>query len=137
MNASDFVASARAMLGTPYRHQGRTEKSVDCIGMLLVAGARIGVCPIGAAPTNYGRMPTPLLLDGLRKYCEPIQEPEPGCIVAIRWPGDRQASHVAVCAGGTLIHAVSNYDRVVEHGYRMQWVRWTDSLWWIRGLARG
>lgn len=137
MTGSDFVRAARELVGVPYRHQGRTVRGVDCIGLLLLAASRVGVLPLELGRRDYGRTPLDELLAGLGAHCEQLDVPEPGCIVAIRWPGDRRAGHVAICAGETLIHSYSNCGRVVEHGFRGKWTQWVVSLWWPRGLTRG
>lgn len=55
MTAAAFVAAARAYLGVPWRHMGRTAAGVDCIGLLLLAGrdAQIDI----PAPPPYSRLP--------------------------------------------------------------------------------
>lgn len=137
MKASLIITTARELVGVPYRHQGRSARGIDCVGLLLLIAERTGLLALGEQPQNYGRLPTQALIERLRTRCDPLHEPEAGAIIAIRWPGDRTPSHVAICTGGTIIHAYMSAGRVVEHGYRMQWVKWTDSIWWVRGVARG
>ncbi len=137
MTGADFVREARALVGVPYRHQGRTARGVDCLGLVLLAASRVGLMPLEAGRADYGRAPLDELLAGLPNYCDPIEEDAPGAILAIRWPGDRRAGHVAICAGATMIHSYSNCRRVVEHGFRGKWRDWVVSRWWARGLQRG
>lgn len=125
-------------MGTRFRHQGRSEHTgVDCIGFFLLAAHRAGFLPVDFERTDYGRAPNDELEKRLAHHCEQLERPEAGAIAAIRWPGDRRAGHVAICTGENLIHCTSDFGRVVEHGYRGHYVRWTKSLWWFRGLARG
>ena len=37
-----FLAEARKLLGTPWRHRGRSARGVDCVGLLLLAGWNSG-----------------------------------------------------------------------------------------------
>lgn len=54
--AARFVAEARALLGTPWRHLGRNPAGVDCVGLLLLAGARAGLAV--PDPPPYTRLPS-------------------------------------------------------------------------------
>jgi cell wall-associated NlpC family hydrolase len=124
-------------MGVPYRHQGRSERSLDCLGLLLFAANDVGLMPVTAGRRNYGRAPLDELLDRIPDYCDRLERAEVGAVILVKWPGDKRAGHVAICAGETMIHCYSNAGKVVEHGYRGHWLRWTDSVWWIRGLERG
>jgi cell wall-associated NlpC family hydrolase len=139
VTASDLIAAARALMGTKFRHQGRNPATgLDCIGLFIVAGQRAGLLPPEFERTDYARTPSDLLEQRLRVHCELLERPEPGALAAIRWPGDRRAAHVAICTeGGNLLHCYSDAGEVVEHGHRAQWLRWTTSVWWPRGLSRG
>lgn len=53
-SASDLVASARAYLGTPFRHQGR-RSGLDCLGLVAVAHRDAGLAVDDR--TDYGRLP--------------------------------------------------------------------------------
>ena len=44
------LAEARALLGTQWRHLGRSETGIDCIGLVLVAAARAGIVLPDPAP---------------------------------------------------------------------------------------
>lgn len=138
MNANRLIDEAYALLGTPFRHQGRLPVvGLDCVGLLLVAGSRAGVLH-AAEQTDYGRAPNIRMEERLAVHCERLVAIEPGAVVAIRWPGDRLSGHVAIIAhDGIMIHAYSAAGAVVAHGYRGHWPRWTKSIWWIKGLARG
>lgn len=145
MNASRLVLEARALEGVPFRHQGRSPTGLDCIGLLLIAGERAGVLRVNLERVDYGRAPQAALEERLAYYCEKLEQVEPGAILAIKWPGDVRAGHIAIATpGGQMIHSYSaggrqglRGGRVIEHGYRGHWPRWTKSIWWIRGMARG
>lgn len=122
------VDAARALVGTPWRHRGRNERGIDCIG-LIVAALRAGDFPIKDR-IDYGREPW---ADGLRRelsgqFGEPLQESawQPGDIVLFDLPG-KEPCHVGILAdyrfgGLSLIHAHSRHN-VAEHGLDGLWRR--------------
>lgn len=137
VTGAEVIEHARALLGVPWRHQGRSDRGLDCVGLVLLAVQRAGAIPADFERRNYGRLPGEELARKTGEYCDELTNSEPGALILIRWPGVRDASHVALCTGETLIHCYRNAGKVVEHGYREPWNRWTDSAWWFRGLARG
>lgn len=114
---SDLIKQARAYLGTPFVHQGRTPAGVDCIGFVLCVLQDTGICLIDR--TDYGRQPTLGLLKGeLDKQLKsvPISDLSDGDIMLLRWPGG-QPTHVGFYAGGNIIHAYERRGKVVEHKF--------------------
>lgn len=132
-----MIERARSYLGVPYRHQGRSRLGIDCVGLVLVVGAELEVLPADFISNNYGRLPKDELVEKTSQFCERIEAPEPGCLVLIKWPNEKRPGHSGIIAGETIVHAYSTAQRVVEHGYRMQWVRWTDSFWRLPGVIYG
>lgn len=52
--SAEFVAASRGYLGVPWVHQGRTERGVDCVGLIVLSLRAIGIeAPLTA---DYGRM---------------------------------------------------------------------------------
>lgn len=122
MSAETFVAAARELVGRArWRHRGRKPWAVDCIGLLVVAGAKAGI----DAPDEegYGREPwDDRLLRGLTaRFGEPVEleaDWRPGDIAVIRWDKS-EPSHVGILAdyphgGLSIIHA-HNVNGVIEH----------------------
>lgn len=120
MNGPDaFVAEARALLGTPWRHRGRKPWALDCVGLIAVAGKRVGL--VGEDVSGYGREPWE---DRLRQGCRdrwgepvPLETAQPGDIALFRW-GKGEPSHMGILAahpdgGLSLIHS-HNLHGVVE-----------------------
>jgi cell wall-associated NlpC family hydrolase len=107
-----FVAAARGYIGVPCRHQGRSRRGLDCIGLVVVAARDCGLDPPVAA--TYGRMQAyrqfkPLLT----AWCDRVGEPGPG-IVALFMNAARL--HVGILtAEGTIIHAPGEGACVKEH----------------------
>lgn len=126
----ELLALARGWLGVPFAHQGRSFYGVDCGGFVVMVARSAGIVPADYEdPTGYGRRATPDLRNLVLRHCRRTPRAEPGCLVLIRWPGDFEAGHVAICTGPTLIHASLAARRVVECSYRDPWLRMTHSLY--------
>ena len=136
ITGEDVIAEARRWLETRYVHQGRTRFGVDCIGYVICVRNAIDPIPdIMREVTNYARNPQAVLIERIQKYCTRIHTPEVGCIILIRWFKDEHPSHAAIYAGETMMHSYKNAGKVVEVGYRAQWVRWTHSFWRMPGVT--
>lgn len=121
-----FIAAARSLVGVPFKHCGRTRAGIDCIG--LVRFALLAVGHEVADDRKYGRHPEP---EGLRlqatlraHFGEPVSGFQPGDVVLMRWA--KLPNHVAVVGdypygGLSLIHAVAQERRVVEHRLAGVW----------------
>lgn len=130
-----LVDAARGWLGVPFRHQGRSRYGVDCIGLIILARNELVKDPTALkTPTNYRRNPNGKLLELFPRFAEQIDRPEPGAVAVIGWPRQIHPSHVAILTPDTMIHAYHSSRGVVENGYREQWVRWTKSLWRLKGI---
>lgn len=136
MRPEEVIVEARTWLGVPFRHQGRSRTGVDCIGLVIAVLAGKNMLPKNfEGPSRYGREPGPELIAQLERYCVKLVTPMMGSIVAIRWPGKSYASHVALCAGETIIHCFGTSYGVVEVGYRGRWVKATESVWAVKGVV--
>lgn len=141
ITADQLVEAAVSLRGVPWRHQGRTRSGVDCIGLVDLAcrtaglnlAEHLGITDV----TNYGMMPTGELLARVKQYCTKIETEVHGCLLFFSFPGDTSPRHFAVynkSNHGTMIHAIANHEKVVEHGYRGHWLKWTDSKWLLPGV---
>lgn len=137
VTASALIASARRWQGTPYLHQGRNCAGVDCVGFIIGVMQELELLPESFERADYGRMPTGELLAKVREYCSPLEHDEPGSLVMIKWPSEKEPSHCALRTDRGLIHALDRHGGVKEHGYRAHWPRWTHSHWWPPGVVRG
>ncbi len=130
-----LVDAARTWVGVPFRHQGRTRYGVDCIGLIICARAELVRDPaVFRTPTDYRRNPNGALLEHFPKFAVQIDKPEPGAVVVIGWPKQVHPSHVGIITPERIIHAYTAARAVVETGYREQWVRWTKSIWRMKGI---
>lgn len=117
-----IVEAARACVGTPFRHQGRTPGvALDCGGLVLWPQRALGMD--FSETLDYGPAPNPeRMLRILLKHFVEIDRRDllPGDIVWLRMVDVPQ--HLALYTGKTLIHATCDGPRrVVEHGFRAVW----------------
>jgi cell wall-associated NlpC family hydrolase len=131
MKGEDIVRIADSFVGTPYRHQGRSRKGVDCWGLLYAIGAEAGILPDGLnVKADYGLITDQLMKAEMSKWCTVTTLVQDGVIAIIKWPGARFAGHMGVLTSdGNIIHAYSIEARVVKHGFRGKWLKMSDSLW--------
>lgn len=119
-----LIDRARTFLDTPWRHQGRSEHGVDCLGLIVLV-ARLEGFQV-ADDTSYARRPKGRqMLDGFEAHAERVSlaDKQPGDVVLF----SRQSLPVHVGLLGwqhkslSLIHAIETYAKVVEHHYDDQW----------------
>ena len=128
---SALVAAARAYLGVPFRHRGRTSAGLDCAGLLVAAYRDLGV----QLPDLrvYGREPH---RNGLERAVEAAfgspadRGPCIGDVLLMRF--ERDPHHLGIVGdyahgGLSLIHSYGTTGRVVEHRL--------DDLWRGRIVA--
>ena len=123
-----FVQEARAHIGTPFVHHGRTAHGLDCLGLVLRCAA---ACGMAWPDRRYRIDPTG---EGLSEeladlFGPPVDDMRPGDLLLIQWPRQPEPMHLAISAGDTMIHAMSGVG-VCEHGIDDQWQRR------IRGVYR-
>ena len=121
-----LVAAARAQLGVRFRHQGRSMRGVDCLGIVAMSYTAIGRAVADKAA--YGREP---LRQGLRAgLIENLGQPasldsmQAGDVAFMRFAGE--PTHIGILGdypygGLSLIHAYAGARRVVEHRLDDAW----------------
>lgn len=116
--AEAFVSAARGFLGVPWQHQGRTERGVDCVGLVVLSLRAIGVdAPLTA---DYGRMQDYRQARRyLEQFCDRVGQAKVGDVVLFM---NSQALHMAIVseeANGKplrVIHALGPKSKVVDTG---------------------
>ena len=125
------IAYARAMIDWPWRHQGRTSRGIDCLGLVAVA---VGSVRPVVDRKGYGRTPynRELRASLIEHFGPPVPSDElrPGDVVTMKWVGEER--HVAIVTdhpeGLGLIHSYANapggasVGRVVEHRISSEWL---------------
>lgn len=134
ITAQDFVNNARSWIGTPWVHQGRTRKGVDCVGFVECLGLQSGVLPASYSfQRSYARSPPASALhDAVADIAEPLDSAVKGCLIILKMP--YVARHLGICAGETMIHSVQPVG-VVEIGYRHPFPKRSVSFWAVRGVS--
>lgn len=119
MIGAEILAQARGLIGTPWRHLGRTETGLDCIGLVLVAAARAGLVLRDPAP--YPRHPQGHeLRRAIAAHLDlvPIADARDGDVLlcaAGRWGGHvGLASTHPVYGASAMVHAYQQRDGVRE-----------------------
>lgn len=141
---AEIVATARACVDTPFRHQGRLlGVGLDCAGLLRHIGEIHGLSPFpGYDFAAYGRYPREA---EVRRVLLSVMDRIPG--ISARRPGDallvvddQQAVHMGILAIApegyeTFIHATERENKVVEHILDDFWRSKIRSVYRFRGLA--
>jgi cell wall-associated NlpC family hydrolase len=117
MTQEEFIAAARAYVGTPWRHQGRSKTGMDCIGLVLAAARDTGLVLPDPAP--YLREPADArLVREAGKLAPRVSPAQPGDVVVFRTT--KFVGHVGIMAYSpalackSVIHAYMLYRSVRE-----------------------
>jgi hypothetical protein len=109
--------AARAYLGVPWRHLGRSTTGLDCIGLVLLATRDAGYALPDPAP--YAREPQGTrLLDGILGHSRRVPVAVPGDVLLFRM--GLYGGHVGIASlhpawrVPACIHAYAPHRRVVE-----------------------
>jgi len=125
---SAFVADARTYMGVRFKHQGRSRRGLDCIGLCVVAMRALGR-PVWDSPAYGTTAATQGLREALvRNLGEPIPNKEgmhEGDIALMAFVGE--PSHVGIITdyplgGFALLHTFAQVRKVVEHRMDEQWL---------------
>lgn len=117
MGAEAFVAAARGFIGVPWVHQGRSERGIDCVGLIVLAARAVGIdAPMRA---DYGRFQYyPQAREYLEQFCDRVGSPDLGDIVLFK---TTQSLHMAIvseiAADGSIarvIQALGHKSNVVD-----------------------
>lgn len=132
-----IIAEARGWIGTPYRHQAALRGvGCDCVGLVRGVGLAVGAWDDAGWSefAAYSRTPNPRRMgEGMRRFLvELYGDPLPGDVAWVQWR-DGLPMHLAIIAEQhgrrTMIHALSEIGRVVEHGIDDAWQSRIVSFW--------
>lgn len=114
----ELLAEARTWIGVPWVHQGRNRFGVDCIGLLLVVGWKLGLSDYDV--TGYGRVPNgDFMLRECARLLVPTAAERPGDVLLMRFK--REPQHLAFVTDRGMLHAYAGAGRVVETTMPRQW----------------
>ena len=136
-NGLDIAEAARALVGTPYHHQGRKPGvGLDCIGVPIAAARAAGLDVHDFA--GYGPLPMPeVLLTEIAKDCDEITlgEAKPGDVLCFK-TGLVTPTHFGVLVDDQhFVHAYNKLDRVGVQLLDPRWIRALHSVWRIKGVS--
>lgn len=138
MSDRKLVEAARAYLGTPFKHRGRTRRGLDCAGLVVVSFQDLGRPVVDKRV--YGREPHK---DGLRQVVESnslerVEDGDwrPGDIALMRFV--REPHHLGIfgdysLGGLSLIHSYGDVGKVVEHRLDEVWAGRVLSVYRYKG----
>ena len=104
MTPGKVVEIGRAMLGVPYRRQGRDPSiALDCVGLIIAVGAAAG-CSMNPPAPYRATMGVDDAIDGLLRLGLVRTDPlwTPGSVVLVRLG---RASHLGIATSGGIIQA--------------------------------
>ncbi len=124
LTGNAVVDAARAYLGVPWRHQGRSARGLDCAGLVILTARDLGLSDYDT--TGYSRH-----AQGLN-FVEHFRANMDGIAVAVAGPGDvlvfADAAYPCHCGilserHGVphLIHAHALRRKVIEEPYTGEW----------------
>lgn len=122
-----FIAAARGLLGTRFRHQGRSMRGLDCVGLCIVALAATGRPSFDAGA--YSREPHKQGLRAalMRNLGEPASKDsmQAGDVALMAFAGE--PCHVGIVTnypdgGFALLHSYATNKQVVEHRMDQVWL---------------
>lgn len=132
-SGADVVRAARGFLGVPFRHQGRRrDTGIDCAGLVILVAHELGLSDFDTRA--YGRLP---VAERLRGYLDEHMDRVAGDWQAgdvLLMTFERDPQHLAIYAGGTLIHSHAQVGQCVEHDLDAQSLKRARGAWRFRGL---
>lgn len=127
---NEFVAAARNYLGVKFKHQGRSRRGVDCVGLVICAARDIGF-NLEPGILNYAPNPGMTFYEQIKLY--PFvyeiseQEAATGDLILIKHMG--MPIHVAIINHNCIIHAYQPTSWVCEHRIENKFKRRFHSYW--------
>lgn len=105
------IRAARALVGTPFRLQGRDRDGLDCVGLVALVHDLADLAP-SAYPLRGTSAQASIAMLG-RYFARRAEDvPQPGDILLLR-PALAQL-HLGIWTGAGLVHAHAGLRRVVE-----------------------
>jgi cell wall-associated NlpC family hydrolase len=134
---ADIVADARSYLGVKWRHQGRTHKGIDCVGLVACIAHGRGISDYDN--TNYGR--SALTFDFLRVFRAhmdevPVGQEQDGDVLVFIERARPCHAGLATTRHGArhFVHASAADRQVLEEQYDEDWRARTRAVFRFRGL---
>lgn len=127
ITGAEVVACARGFLGTRFEHQGEAATGLDCSGLTLAVGKRLGQIPQSLRRPPYTLRPSPGLFLWFAELARPVplDDARPGDILVMSHKTPNVARHVAFLTeiGLLHIHPSASINYVAEHSFDLEWTR--------------
>jgi len=166
ITAMRFIAEARKLVGTRFRHTGRARNiydGCDCIGLPIAAARNAGLGTeelfglsgnpeyqkdvLRARATSesielllmgrYAATASPKPTAAANSLARRVRSPLPGDLLVFRLTAAVEPEHIAIYTDtATFIHADAIGGKVVETVMGQPWVRQLHSCWALPGVAR-
>ncbi len=138
---AEIVAAARRHKGTRFRHQGRTDRNLDCVGVARAVGIEFEQIPADYDFRAYGRLPDPRkMIAELHKLLDPIELAiaDAGDVILISSRG--WSIHLGILARGdrgqlTIVHTTKEAGRCFECDFAPDWKRNARRAFRYRGVT--
>lgn len=124
VTTTQIVDEARKWKGVPWRHQGRTERGIDCAGLVVCVAKELGLSDFDT--TDYQRTAQQhKLLGYFREHMDarPLKDVRPGDVILFR--DSAYPCHVAMVGESngrlSIIHAHAERRVVLEEPLTEHW----------------
>ena len=117
---AEILQEARKYLGVRFRHQGRSDQGLDCLGLVLVVINKVYGRDLEF--TGYPKQPDAReLRRNLNQELEriPVGQGIPGDVALLTYGGE--TTHLGFITDVGIIHATALYRKVVEHSLAGSW----------------
>ena len=113
---TQIVSKAKSFLGTPWKHQGRNRRSVDCVGLVYAIADELGILPPKIDIPPYRRVPDGSVESYFQSYMDRVPKGsiKAGTVLLHSFMGSPfHASILIDPATGSIIHGTAKHRRVV------------------------
>ena len=113
---TEIADLARSYLGTPWRHQGRSKKGVDCVGLVIAVAMDAGILPRDHPIPPYSRFPDNRLQDYFCSHLVriPPRQMKNGSVLLFSFHGAPWHAGIVVDVHArAIVHAFASARKVV------------------------
>lgn len=134
-----IIEEARRYLNVPWRHQGRTKHGIDCAGLVLLVGRKLGLMPENYDVHGYGRRPNEFsFINAFRENMDerPLDDAKPGD--AVTFVDGPYPCHVGILTEKNgaryFIHAYAGSRKTIEQPFDGVWLAKATHCFAYRGV---
>lgn len=116
LKRSEIARVARSYVGTPWTHQGKTRRGVDCVGLVYAVARDLRVLPAGIVIPPYRTRPDASLIGYFDRYMKNIAPSDiaTGSVLIYAYGSSPYHAGIVVDVNaGSLVHAYASRRKVV------------------------